>query len=416
MASFEAVADGTTPAEDAQVDEQEIREVVELAKTQGHRRADIRAAASEVFLALSDNEQARRSLFALGATALLLRWSSDPDDDVAVRCLSTLVNLGADLFEERIEAMLELRAIDRIESLVHAADCSAGKRDVALSLLANLTSTVEGTRQAMRLDDPDPLVRGQRVRKLVDRLVASARPAAAEVDDWQHVASLVCNVSQLQDGRDLLRRRSTQLVVRLLPQLASPNPVRRRGIAAAVRNCCFEVGDHEWLLHEVRVDNHLLLPLAGPEPLTAAERDGMDPWLRERLDAAGPGKEREPDAEVRRSLLGALQLLCTEKASRQFLRKRRAYPLIRNYDQSETDEANSEIAFNVVNFLVRDEEQGDNEGLVGAAEPTDGGTAAGTTDLPVRHEFKSANAHHKRPATDVDIEAQEETSEIFSVD
>lgn len=398
-----------------QVDEAEIIEVIQLAEKQGNQRADIRAAASEIFLSMSDDEQSRRCLFANNVTPLLLRWSADANEEVAERCLGTLVNLVADLFEERVEEMLRRKVVDRVFELVTAGECSAKKRDLALSLLANVTTTIEGARQALQLDNPEPLLHGQRMRGLVDRFVATEAPAGAagtdSVDGWQHVASVVCNLSQLQEGRDLLRRRSTQLVARLLPQLASPNPVRRRGVAAAVRNCCFEVSDHPWLLQELGAVGHLLLPLAGPEELAPEEREGMDPWLLARL---GPDKEREPDLEVRRSLLGALQLLCTDKASRQFLRKRRAYPIIRNYDTSESDEANSEVAFNIVNFLVRDEEQGDNEDLLAASSP-DGAASA---DAPVRPRggFKPANAHHARPAADVDVDASEKQSEFSEVD
>ena len=36
---------------------------------------------------------------------------------------------------------------------------------------------------------------------------------------WQHVASVIHNVTQLQEGRDLLRRRTTNLLAALLPQV-----------------------------------------------------------------------------------------------------------------------------------------------------------------------------------------------------
>ena len=85
------------------------------------------------------------------------------------------------------------------------------------------------------------LLVGLHVRRLL-RWFLSQYDAAAEEDEWQHVASVLHNVSQLQEGRDLLRKRTTNLIASLLPQLDSCNPIRRRGVACAVRNCCFEEG------------------------------------------------------------------------------------------------------------------------------------------------------------------------------
>lgn len=60
----------------------------------------------------------------------------------------------------------------------------------------------------------------------------------------------------------------------------------------------------------------------------------MDAELLADLDAAGETKVREPDAETKKCLLGTIHLLCTSKESRQFLRRRRAYPIVRNLDVS----------------------------------------------------------------------------------
>lgn len=94
-------------------------------------------------------------------------------------------------------------------------------------------------------------------------------------------------------------------------------------------------------------------------------------------------KVREEDVEVRRCLLTALQLLCVSKASRQVMRKKRAYPVIRNMDLAEHDEQNKEVVISIVNFLVRDEEAGDNEDILGKGDHHgDGGGAGADADLP----------------------------------
>lgn len=164
--------------------------------------------------------------------------------------------------------------------------------------------------------------------------------------------------------RDLLRRRSTSVIARLLPSLQSLNLVRRRGVSASVRNCCFEVADHDWLLTEVKVLAHLLWPLCGPDQLSPEDRDGLDPWLLSKIDEKDD-TVREPDTQTRKTILDALRLLCSEKPSRQFLRRNRAYPIVRDLDAVEDDAEVAEIAFSIVNFLARDEQEGDNEDIIG---------------------------------------------------
>lgn len=67
------------------------------------------------------------------------------------------------------------------------------------------------------------------------------------------------------------------MIQRLLPFISYQNSViRRGGIVGAVRNMCFQVTEHEWLLgEEVGLATQLLLPLAGPEELDEDDMEGM---------------------------------------------------------------------------------------------------------------------------------------------
>lgn len=69
----------------------------------------------------------------------------------------------------------------------------------------------------------------------------------------------------------------------------------------------------------------------------------------------GDEKEREPDKAVRALLLETLLLFCSSRSGREELRKRKAYPVVREVDVVEDDEENSEIIYKIVNFLQRDE-------------------------------------------------------------
>jgi hypothetical protein len=305
--------------------------------------------------------------------------------------------------------MISLKAVDRTFGVLGSRESSAALQNAAVSFLANLTTIHDGAAEALQTRVEDPSLVGLRVRRLVERFLEP--PPASGPDGFEQFGSVLCNLSQLQEGRDLLRRRSTQVLPRLVLQLQSPNPVRRRGSAAAIRNCCYETADHDWLLHEILVVPHLLLPLAGPEELLPAERDGMDPLILKNLDRLGAEKAHEPDEETRRALLGALHLLCTSKISRQYMRRLRAYPLIRNLDTWEQSESLKDLCYSIVSFLIRDEEAGDNEDVLGPAPLAAG--AAGSVDLPAGTLRDAADAEFLMKRDDIDPEA---SSAMNSVD
>ena len=201
---------------------------------------------------------------------------------------------------------------------------------------------------------------------------------------------MIMNVAQLERGRDFLMRlihhsggdgkketttttngsannatssltksasttnTTTSHLQSLLPQLSSsPNPVRRRGIAGAVKNCCFSQDSAWWLLNVVYVDKSLLMPLAGPEELSLDEKVGLDPdyWL------LGPGRVRETDAIVRLHVAEALLLLLASgRRARDTLRARRSYVIVKLADMVEEDEEVTERLLEIVQYLRRDED------------------------------------------------------------
>lgn len=218
-------------------------------------------------------------------------------------------------------------------------------------------------------------------------------------DPYQHVASVIMNLSQLETGRKFLMRlihanskkeeeagdgsgktklesireddggddnetktsekkdkkaeAATSHVQSILPQLNSPNVHRRRGVAGTLKNCCFSQDSVWWLLNVVHVDKALLMPLAGPEELAVDEKVGLDPdyWL------LGPKKVREPDDLVRLHVVEAiLLLLASGHRSRDTLRERRTYVIVKLADMVEENEEISERLLECVQYLRRDEE------------------------------------------------------------
>lgn len=71
--------------------------------------------------------------------------------------------------------------------------------------------------------------------------------------------------------------------------------VRRGGAVGTIRNCTFDEKNHEWLLHDLDILSHLLLPLAGPEEFDEEDTDK----LPDNLQYLPKDKEREEDPDIR---------------------------------------------------------------------------------------------------------------------
>ena len=197
-------------------------------------------------------------------------------------------------------------------------------------------------------------------------------------DPYQHIAAVIMNITQLDNGRKFLMKlihhnekedkkdgkTSTKEpttgshLQSILPQLNSPNITRRQGIAGTLKNCCFAQDSIWWLLNVIHLDKHLLMTLAGPEELTIDEKVGLDPdyWL------LGPLKKRESNVLVRLYVVEALLiLLASGRRSRETLRERRTYVIIKLADMVEENEEVSERMLECVQYLRRDE-YGEEEG------------------------------------------------------
>lgn len=68
-----------------------------------------------------------------------------------------------------------------------------------------------------------------------------------------------------------------------------------------------------------------------------------------------PEKTREPDAFLRAQLLESLTLLTTTRYGRDFMREKKAYPIIREMHSAETDESCDDITRRLVDMLMGDE-------------------------------------------------------------
>ena len=154
-------------------------------------------------------------------------------------------------------------------------------------------------------------------------------------------------------------KQSTGYTPKLLSQIRSKNAVRRRGAVACIRTCLFDTEVHFWLLVEVKALSTLLVPLVVATPFTEEEKVGMDPTLW--MMAEDDKKVHEPHGDILLMLVECVVLLCQKRQNRDELRKLRVYPICRNLDYLQEDERVSEIILDIVNLLMRDEEQTEEE-------------------------------------------------------
>jgi hypothetical protein len=260
---------------------------------------------------------------------------------VAVQCL---VNLSAD--SDFQAQMLELRLVSSVMETLKDDSCPFRRH--AVMLLANLCQTNAGSLQLLQKDDTKGTsVVGTHLRRLLSLFLVSpgklapAGPSSAaadslasgshgtEGDDFEYVAVVLQNVTQHEEARAILIDPERKIMDALIPQLRSRSVVRRRGVAAAIRNCCFassRINTHGLLRPELHLLQSLVYPLVGPEPFKPGERDTMPPeWL-----AHGPAKRREADSSTRRSLVEALVLLTHSREARDLMRAMNVYPVLRN--------------------------------------------------------------------------------------
>ncbi|XP_043281992.1 protein HGH1 homolog isoform X2 [Venturia canescens] len=170
-----------------------------------------------------------------------------------------------------------------------------------------------------------------------------------------YLGPVFSNLSQSPDVRRFLMDIELRPIQRLLPFTEYPDSiVRRGGIVGTLKNCCFDTDNHSWLLSpEIDILPYLLLPLAGPEEFDEEDSNKLPLDLQYLPET----KKRESDPDIKIMLLEAIGLLCTTKQGRQFIRDKNAYIILREFHKAEKDRAVLLACENVVDILIRTEDE-----------------------------------------------------------
>ncbi|XP_057748783.1 uncharacterized protein LOC130967788 [Arachis stenosperma] len=237
--------------------------------------------------------------------------------------LSRLLNAPKEVSEPAAEALVNLSqdsnlAADMVRSgMVKTAMEVLYKPESSITrllvmLLVNLTQLDAGSASLLQIEDDR--VHGLYVMKLVRSFCRSTHEN--HDDPFEHVASILVNISKQQAGRQLLLDPKRGLLKQIIRQFDSNSSLRKKGVSGTIRNCCFEAENQlqNLLLVSEFLWPALLLPVAGNKIYNEEDRSKMPLELGTALSI-----EREPvtDPEIRTQALEAIYLISLQDAGRR---------------------------------------------------------------------------------------------------
>eukprot|EP01134_Creolimax_fragrantissima_P001516 CFRG1516T1 len=299
----------------------------------------------------------------------------DPVNAIRREALSAIVNLSADAIVA--DRMVVSEGKNIVTMLIRdILDPESEFSDLSCNILSNLTRyssdachiMIASTATAplkeekrpetgtapLSTDQPAPPKGEQLEKALYNLLDAFAIESYNKKNQKLHwLGAVFANISRLPQGRKVIVNKERFALQRLLTFLNHPEPVRRGGVVAMIRNISFDSSLHMWLLgDEVDILPALLLPLAGPEEFDDEEMEGMPDDLQYLPD----DKQREPDTGMRKMLIETLLQLCTKRVGRDFLRAKKVYPIIRELHKWESTEYLEKSIYDLVQILQSEED------------------------------------------------------------
>lgn len=324
-------------------------------------RLDLKAAAVQYVLGLSGTEAGRLLLLQHPCSlSSLISIAQDKRVGIARNACLAIINISGE--EEGVRALLLNRGkvdgqdIDSDHSNVvmvvikFIMDPESSLADPGCMILSNLTrpsGTIERVIDIIK-----------KCGITVDHLASAFTNrqnnySYEEGPNRDYLGQVFSNLSQSVTFRSSLLDHERCIIQRLLCYTHDcSSSVRRRGIVGTLRNCCFDIEHHDWLLSpDVDILPYLLYPLAGPEKFTHDEIKKLPLDLQ----YLPQDKVREPYPDIRKMLLEALIQLCAKRSSRELIRDRNTYLILREFHKWEKDRMVLLACENVIDILIRTE-------------------------------------------------------------
>ncbi|KAM3406311.1 hypothetical protein ACQJBY_000412 [Aegilops geniculata] len=265
----------------------------------------VRGAAADIVRGLTGDSDGLRSLAARADRALpaLLRLlASVGAGGAGEAAADSLVNLSQD--GELAARLVVLGAVAAAMDVMVKRGGEQPKLARSLvMLLVNLTQV------------GDEKVQGLYVAKLVRSFCRSSCDSEDE-DIFEHIASILVNISKVEAGRRILMEPKRGLLKQIIGQFDSTNQLRKKGVAGTIRNCCFEADTQIQNLLSIAeyLWPALLLPVAGKKIYGEEDRSKMPPEL---ANALSHEREAVEDSEIRERALEAIYMIVMQDDGRK---------------------------------------------------------------------------------------------------
>ncbi|KAL8532507.1 hypothetical protein ACS0TY_008921 [Phlomoides rotata] len=230
--------------------------------------------------------------------------------EVSEPAAEALVNLSQ--VPKIAEEMVKMDIIKTVMDILYKLDCDI--KHLLVMLLVNLTQLDLGIESL--LQHGDEKMRGLYIMKLVRSFCASS--SENQGDPFDHVASILVNISKKEVGRKFLLDPKRGLLKQIIRQFDSASPLRKKGVSGTIRNCCFEAENQlqDLLLISEFLWPALLLPVAGNKIYSEQDTAKMPLELGSALSIE---REAVTDPEIRVQALDAIYLLALQEGGRRAL-------------------------------------------------------------------------------------------------
>ncbi|PON57594.1 Armadillo-like helical [Parasponia andersonii] len=228
--------------------------------------------------------------------------------EISEPAAEALVNLSQNF--DLAAKMVDMGIVQTAMDVLYKPDSSISR--LLVMLLVNLTQFDAGITSLLQTGDEK--MQGLYYMKLVRSFCRSS--SEIKEDAFEHVGSILVNISKNEAGRKLLLDPKRGLLKQIIRQYDSPNSLRRKGVYGTIRNCCFDAENElqNLLLISEFLWPALLLPVAGNKVYSEQDTSKMPLELGSVLSI-----EREPvvDPDIRVQALEAIYLISLQEAGRR---------------------------------------------------------------------------------------------------
>ncbi|XP_057508197.1 uncharacterized protein LOC130791102 [Actinidia eriantha] len=289
--------------------------------------------------------------------------------DVALPSLGRLLAEKKEVSEPAAEALINLSQNSELAAKLVSMGMikatmdilykqEAGITRLLVMFLINLTQLDAGIDSLLQIGDEK--MHGLYVMRLVRSFCTSSNEK--DGDPFEHVGSVLVNISKREVGRKLLLDPKRGLLKQVIRQFDSTSSLRKKGVSGTIRNCCFEAENQiqNLLLISEFLWPVLLLPVAGNKIYSEQDTSKMPLELGSALSI-----EREPvnDPEIRVQTLEALYLLSLQEAGRRALWSVNGPRILQVGYEEEEDPKVMEAYERVGSLLIQSSDSGEDSSL-----------------------------------------------------